>query len=147
MEWPDRLVRESFARQDFMVTIGARLSSVAAGAVEIRVPVRPGLLQQHGYVHAGVVSAIADTAAGYAAMTLLPRGTEVVTAEFKINFLRPAQGDELVARSRVLRSGRRLTIVACDVYAAAGGAEPCVATLLGTIAHRLDGTGVRPATQ
>ncbi|MEO8501849.1 MAG: PaaI family thioesterase [Vicinamibacteria bacterium] len=129
-------IRSSFARQDFMQMLGASLESVASGAVEVRLPVRPGLFQQHGFVHAGAVSAIADTAAGYAAMTLVPDGTEVLTAEFKINLLAPAKGDHLVARARVVRSGRRLTVSSCDVFSVAGSAETCVATMLATIAHR-----------
>jgi len=132
----ERRVRDSFAGQDFMTTIGARLTSVTPGAVEIRLAVRPGLLQQHRFVHAGVVSAIADSAAGYAALSLLGEGREVLTAEFKINLLAPAQGSELVARSRVLRSGKSLSVCTSDVFAVTEGKETCVATLLGTIAHR-----------
>lgn len=129
-------VTESFARQDFMTSLGARLEAVSPGQVSIGLDVRVGLLQQHGFVHAGVVSAIADSAAGYAALSLLPAGTDVLTAEFKINLLSPARGSHLVARARVLRSGRSLTVAACDVFALQDGAEKCVATLLGTIAHK-----------
>lgn len=132
----EQRIRDSFTKQDFMKTIGAELVSVTSGSIELRVPVRAGLLQQHGFVHAGVVSAIADTAAGYAAMSVLSEGTEVLTAEFKINLLSPASGEYLVARSRVVRSGKQLTVSACDVFALASGQEKCVATLLGTIAHR-----------
>ena len=119
-----------------MTAIGAELISVKPGVVEIRLAIRSGLLQQHEFVHAGVVSAIADSAAGYAALSLLEEGREVLTAEFKINLLAPAKGEHLVARSRVLRSGRRLSVCASDVFAVAGGEETCVATLLGTIAHK-----------
>ena len=136
MEGMERRVRDSFASQDFMTTIGAELVSVSAGSVELRLAVRPGLLQQHGFVHAGVVAAIADTAAGYAAMSLLPEGTEVLTAEFKINLMSPAQGQQLVARSKVLRSGTRLTVSSCEVFAVSNDEEACIAMLLGTIAHR-----------
>lgn len=132
----ERRVRESFAKQDYMTTIGAELTSVVPGAVEIRLVVRPGLLQQHQFVHAGVVSAIADSAAGYAALSLLDEGHDVLTAEFKINLLAPAQGDHLVARSRVIRSGKWLSVCASDVFGVTKGKEACVATLLGTIAHR-----------
>ena len=132
----ERRIRESFARQDYMATIGAELTSVTPGAVEIRLAVRTGLLQQHQFVHAGVVSAIADSAAGYAALSLLDEGRDVLTAEFKINLLAPAQGEHLVARSRVIRSGKRLSVCAADVFGVTGGKEACVATLLGTIAHR-----------
>jgi uncharacterized protein (TIGR00369 family) len=132
----EQRIRDSFTSQAFMRTIGAELVSVTPGAVEVHVPVRAGLLQQHGFVHAGVVSAIADSAAGYAAMSLLGEGIEVLTAEFKINLLSPAHGEQLVARSRVVRSGKRLSVCASDVFAVANGKETCVATMLGTIAHR-----------
>lgn len=129
-------VRESFAAQAFMHTVGATLVSVAPGAVELRLPIRPEIHQQHGFVHAGAVSAMADTAAGYAAMSLLPAGLEVLTVEFKINLLAPAQGEHLLARARVVRGGRQITVSACDVFAVTGKDEKCVATLLATIAHR-----------
>jgi uncharacterized protein (TIGR00369 family) len=132
----EQRIRDSFTSQSFMRTIGAELVSVTPGAVEVRVPVRAGLLQQHGFVHAGVVSAIADSAAGYAAMSLLSEGTEVLTAEVKINLLSPAHGEQLVARSRVVRSGKQLSVSASDVFAVLNGKETWVATLLGTIAHR-----------
>jgi uncharacterized protein (TIGR00369 family) len=131
-----QLVADSFAQQDFMRTLGAELHEVGQGTVEIRLRVRPGLFQQDGFVHAGVVSAIADTAAGYAAMSARPEGSAVLTAEFKINLMAPARGAMLVARARVLRSGKRLTVAAADVYAQESDKETCVATLLGTIAHR-----------
>src|SRR4029079_2928762 len=112
-----RRVAESFARQEFMATLGARLESVKPGEVEVALDVRPALLQQHGFVHAGVVSAIADSAAGYAALSLQPPGTEVLTAEFKLNLMAPARGTRLVARARVLRAGRPPTAAAADVFA------------------------------
>ncbi len=136
MEAMEARIRESFARQDFMKTIGAEMTSVTAGSVELRLPLRAGLFQQHGFVHAGVITALADTAAGYAAMSLLDQGTEVLTAEFKINLLSPGRGESLIARSRVIRSGRQLSVSACEVFAVSSGEEKCVATLLGTIAHR-----------
>lgn len=129
-------VAASFARQDFMSSLGARLEAVGAGEVTIALDVRPGLLQQHGFVHAGVVSAIADSAAGYAALSLLPAGTDVLTAEFKVNLLAPARGTRLVARARVVRSGRTLSVCACDVFALQEGEERQIALLVGTIAHR-----------
>src|SRR5262245_16880240 len=103
-------VRNSFARQGLMRTLGAKLDSVTPGHVAISLQPRPGIAQQHGFVHAGAVSAIADTAAGYAALTLLPAGRGVLTTEFKINLLAPASGDRIVARARVVRSGRTLTV-------------------------------------
>jgi uncharacterized protein (TIGR00369 family) len=82
-------VRESFSRQTIMQTIGARLASVSPGEVEIRMPFRPGLSQQNGYVHAGIITAIVDSACGYAALSLTPAGCEVLTVEYKVNFLAP----------------------------------------------------------
>ncbi|HSE42842.1 MAG TPA: PaaI family thioesterase, partial [Acidobacteriota bacterium] len=86
----EKRIGDSFAKQDFMKTLGAELATVRSGFVEIRLPIRSGLLQQDGFVHAGVISSIADSAAGYAAMSLLDEGREVLTAEFKINLLAPA---------------------------------------------------------
>ena len=99
-------VRASFARQRVMETFGARLVSVAPGEVEIGLAFSEGLTQQHGYLHAGVVTAATDTACGYAAMTLAPPGGEVLSVEFKINLLSPAAGESLAARARVGREGR-----------------------------------------
>jgi uncharacterized domain 1 len=132
----EQRVRDSFEKQSFMKTIGAELTSVQQGYVEVRLPANSGLLQQNGFVHAGAVSAIADTAAGYAAMTLLPQLADVLTVEFKINLLSPARGEYLVARGKVIRSGKQLSVSSVDVFAISGGEEKCVATLLATIAHR-----------
>lgn len=126
-------IRESFARQDFMRTLGAELTSVGAGAIEIRLPIRAGLLQQHGFAHAGVVASIADAASGYAALSRMEPGDDVVSVEFKLNLLSPAVGEQLVARARVVRAGKRLTVTACDVFALSRGEEKCVATFLGTM--------------
>src|SRR5690606_19566958 len=116
-------VRESFARQAFMRTLGVELVHLAPGEVDLSVPFRADLTQQHGYFHAGVTASIADSAAGYAALSLYPKGTGVLTTEFKINLLRPAQGERLIARGKVIKPGRTLTICQSDVYAEAGGRE------------------------
>jgi len=123
-------VRASFARQAFMRTLGVELVHLAPGEVDLSVPFRADLTQQHGYFHAGVTATIADSAAGYASLSLYPKGTGVLTTEFKINLLRPAQGERLVARGRVVKPGRTLTICQSDVYAEKGGREAHVATLL-----------------
>ncbi len=123
-------VRGSFARQAFMTMLGAEISHLAPGEMDISLPQRPELTQQHGYFHAGVTATIADSAAGYAALTLYPKGTGVLTTEFKINLLRPAEGDRLIARGRVLKPGRTLTICRSDVYGQRDGRETHVATLL-----------------
>jgi uncharacterized protein (TIGR00369 family) len=126
-------VRGSFARQAAMATFGARLARVAAGEVEIELPFGAHLTQQHGYLHAGVVAAVVDTACGYAALTLTEPGAEVVSVEFKLNLLAPAVGDSLAARARVLRPGRNITVCAGDVYARNAGSEKLVATMLATL--------------
>jgi uncharacterized protein (TIGR00369 family) len=126
-------VRASFARQRVMETIGAVLTRVDPGAVEIALPYRVDLTQQHGFIHAGIVATILDSACGYAAFSLMPADVAVLTVEYKINLLRPAKGDRLVARAHVVRSGRTLTVCAGDVIAQAGGPENVVATMLATV--------------
>ena len=129
----EQRVGESFARLALMRTIGARLVNVAAGTVEIDMLVRDDLTQQHGYVAAAVVTALVDTACGYAAMSLMPAGAGVVTVEYKVNFIAPARGERLLARGHVVKAGRRLTVCAGEVYAFAGGAEQPVAMMLATM--------------
>jgi uncharacterized protein (TIGR00369 family) len=129
----DSRVRESFERQGLMKHFGAELAEVGPGRAEIRVPFRTELTQQHGYFHAGVSGAIADSACGYAAYTLMAADSSVLTVEYKMNLLAPADGEELVARGRVLRSGRTLKICAADVYVEKNGAEIHCATMLATI--------------
>jgi uncharacterized protein (TIGR00369 family) len=131
-EYAER-VRAIFAGQGFMQAIGARLGRVAPGEVEIELPFRGDLTQQHGFVHAGVVTAIVDTACGCAAFTLMPAGAGVLSVEYKINLLAPAVGERLLARGRVLRPGRTLTVCAGEVLAYAAGKEALVATLLATM--------------
>ena len=126
-------VRESFARQRVMGTIGARLSRVAPGEVEIELPFREDLTQQHGYLHAGVVAAVVDSACGYAAMSLAPAGAEVLSIEFKLNLLSPARGESFVARAKVKRAGRNVTVCVGDLYALGGAPEKVVATMLATM--------------
>jgi uncharacterized protein (TIGR00369 family) len=126
-------VRASFARQRVMETIGARLARVAPGEVEIELPFREDLTQQHGYLHAGVVAAVVDSACGYAAMSLAPAGAEVLSIEFKLNLLSPARGASFVARARVKRAGRNITVCAGDLYAREGPSEKTVATMLATM--------------
>lgn len=126
----DPRVRASFARQAFMRTLGVELLHLAPGEVDLGLQQRPDLTQQHGYFHAGVTATIADSAAGYAALSLYPKGTGVLTTEFKINLLRPAAGERLVARGRVIKPGRTLTICQSDVYGQDNGREAHVATLL-----------------
>ena len=126
-------VRASFAKQGLMGTLGATLCSVAPGLVEIAIRPGPAISQQHGFVHAGAVSAIADTAAGYAALSLMPPNRGVLTTEFKINLIAPAQGDKILARGRVVRSGRTLTLAQTEVFSESGGQEKLVALLTATL--------------
>ena len=129
----EQRIRNSFQRQKIMETIGAALTHVAPGHVEIELRFRDTLTQQHGYVHAGIITAIADSACGYAALSLLPTGGEVLTVEYKVNFLAPAQGTRFVARGRVVRSGRTLSVCAGEVVAANAVVEVQVAMMLATI--------------
>ena len=117
----ERHVRDSFAAQGLMITLGARMMSVAPGLVTIEVPFSAGLSQQKGFFHGAVSGGIGDSAGGYAALTLLPSGSEVVTIEYKINFLRPAVGELLRATGRVLRPGRSVTVCQIDIEAIANG--------------------------
>jgi uncharacterized protein (TIGR00369 family) len=129
----ERRVRESFARQGIMKHLGARLAMIGPGQVQIRAAYRAELTQQHGYFHAGVSGAIADSACGYAAYTLMPKESSVLTVEYKMNLLAPANGEELVARGRVVRSGKTLKICSADVYVLKDGAEVHCATMLSTV--------------
>jgi uncharacterized protein (TIGR00369 family) len=126
-------VRDSFDRQGLMKHLGAHITQLRSGQVEIRVPYRNELTQQHNYFHAGVSGAIADSACGYAAYTLMPMDSSVLTVEYKINLLAPAAGEELIARARVVRSGKTLKICSADVYVRNGVAETHCATMLATI--------------
>jgi uncharacterized protein (TIGR00369 family) len=126
-------VRESFSRQAFMQLLGAQLTRVESGVVEIAMPFRADLTQQHGSVHAGVVTALVDTACGYAALTQLGPDLAIVSVEYKINLLRPAVGESIWARGEVLRSGRTLTVCSGQVYSRSGEREVHVATMLATM--------------
>lgn len=129
----EQAVRDSFAAQPLMATIGARLARVVAGEIEIRVPFRLELTQQHGFLHAGVVTSALDSACGYAAFSLMPEGVGVLSVEFKTNLLAPARGEELIARGRVVRAGRTITVCQAEASMLADEAETSVATMLATI--------------
>jgi uncharacterized protein (TIGR00369 family) len=126
-------IRQSFAKQGLMTTLGAALGDISPGSVEISLIPNPAITQQHGFVHAGAVSAIADTAAGYAALTLMKEGVGVLTTEFKINLVAPAAGERITARGRVVKPGRTLTLVQAEVFAEANGKEKLVALLTATM--------------
>lgn len=126
-------VRDSFGRQGAMKLIGAELTRIDPGAVDIAVAFRPELSQQHGYFHGGVVGTIGDSAGGYAAFSLMPADASVLTVEYKINLLAPAHGERLIARGRVVKPGRTLTVAHVDVVVVRDGHEHTCATLLQTL--------------
>src|SRR5215211_7941997 len=109
-------ITQSFAKQTIMGLIGAELTRIDAGIIEITLPYRADLAQQHGYLHAGIVTTIADSACGYAAYSLMPPNSEVLSVEFKVNLLRPAKGAVFLAVAEVVKSGRTLTVVRADVF-------------------------------
>ncbi len=142
-------VRDSFARQGAMGLIGAKITVLEPGAVDIELEFRPELSQQHGFFHGGVVAMAADSAGGYAAFSLMPEDASVLTVEYKINLLAPAEGERLIARGRVAKPGRTLTVCHVDVYAVREGKEHHCAVLLQTLmtmAGRQDGPVARAPT-
>ncbi|NJM05939.1 PaaI family thioesterase [Candidatus Gracilibacteria bacterium] len=136
-------VRESYDRQTAMVTLGAELTAIGPGTVEIVLPFRADLCQQHGFIHAGIITAIADSACGYAAYSLMPADAGVLTVEFKVNFLHPAAGERLIARGMVSRAGRTISVCAADIFAVSGDSEKVVATMLATVMTIQGREGVR----
>jgi len=138
-------VRDSFARQGAMRLIGARMSRLEPGYCEIELPYRDDLTQQHGLFHGGFVSAIADTAGGYAAYSLFPAEDSILTVEYKINLLAPGAGDKLVAIARVKKSGRTLTVCELEVMALKQDHQTLCACGLATL-MRLAGRPDRPRT-
>ena len=126
-------IETSFAAQTMMQTLGARLCLSQKGLASISAPILPGSRQQQGFAHAGLTFAIGDSAAGYAALSIMPEDHEVLTTEMKINLLAPGQGDLLVARGRVIKPGRRLVVVQADVFAVTGDEEKHIALLTGTM--------------
>jgi len=125
-------IRQSFARQGLMTSLGARLRTVDPGHVVIELPFSAALSEQRGNFHGGVLGAIGDSAGGYASMSLMPAGAEVTTVEYKINFLRPARAQLLVADGRVVRAGKSISVVRVDVSATDSGQSEVVALLQAT---------------
>ncbi len=136
-------VRASFARQQVMTLLGAHLRAVDPGQTEIELPCRQELSQQHGFIHAGIVTTIADSACGYAALSLMPPGVGVLTIEFKVNLLNPAAGVRLVARGRVAKPGRTLMVCTAEVTAEQADGSACpVALMQATMMVVRDRTGI-----
>ena len=131
-DW-EAAVRQSFARQKVMDLIGAEMGVLGPGRCEIRLPFRDDLTQQNGYFHAGITGTIVDSAGGYAGLTLMPPGAEVLTVEFKLNLLAPADGEYLVAEGQVLKSGRNLVVTRGEVYAIRNGKATHCATMQQTL--------------
>ena len=133
MEEFERRVRDSFRRQAFMATLRADIAMRKMGEVEIRFPFHPSLTQQNDFVHAGAITSILDSACGYAALSVAPQDHDVLSVEFKVNFLSPAVGEEFCARSQVKRAGKALIVCTADAFAKKNGQEKLVATMLATI--------------
>ncbi|NWG92391.1 MAG: PaaI family thioesterase [Parvularculaceae bacterium] len=129
----ERRVRDSFARQGFMKTVGVTMDLIGRGVCELSTRHDESLTQQHGFFHAGVTAALADSAAGYAAYSMMPEKSEVLTTEFKLNLLAPAKGPRLLARAEVVKHGRTLVVAEANVYAGPTGRETHVAIMLATM--------------
>lgn len=129
----EKRVRESFARQAFMETLGVRLTDVKAGCVELHLDYQPALCQQHGYFHGGVIGTLADNAAGYAAFSLMGAEDSILTVEYKMNIVAPGDGDRLIAIGRVKKPGRTLTICEVDVMIEKAGQQKLCAVALCTL--------------
>src|SRR4051812_38336527 len=136
-------VRASFARQGAMHTIGATLGEIAAGRVVIELPWRQDLTQQHGFLHAGMVATALDSACGYAASTLMPADAGVLTIEYKINLLAPAQGERFRMEGVVLKPGRTITVAEGRAWADHEGQEKLVATMTATLMSITGRAGIR----
>jgi uncharacterized protein (TIGR00369 family) len=126
-------VRAGFERQALMKTLGAELTRVTAGDVAIEMPYDPAFAQQDGFLHAGVITSIADSACGFAAYSLMRASERVLSVEFKVNLLRPASGERFVAIGKVLKAGRTLTVCSAEVIAIAGGSEKLIAVMQATM--------------
>lgn len=137
-------VRASFARQKAMETIGAKLVRVEPGEVEIELPFREDLTQQHGFIHAGVITAVVDSACGYAAYSLMPPGASVLTVEFKVNLLAPARGERFRALGKVVKAGKTISVCHGEVVAVGEQGEKLVATMSATMMTLIGRPGVTP---
>ena len=128
-----KVVRDSFARQGLMTTLGARIVTIEPGFCVIEMQYAPGVSQQQGFFHGGAIGAIADTAAGYAAYSLMPAGSEILTVEYKLNLIRPAVPPTLRAEGRVVRAGKTLSVCRADVYCSTDGRREACALLQSTL--------------
>ena len=139
----DRRVRASFARQQVMATLGIEISRLSPGAIELTMPYAAAYTQQHGFVHAGIIATALDSACGYAAFSLMPANAGLLTVEFKISLLAPAQGQRFIFRAQVVKPGKTLTFCEASASAEDGGAEPrLVATMTATLMAIYDRPGI-----
>jgi uncharacterized protein (TIGR00369 family) len=139
----DKRCRESFARQQAMATIGASVLSVAPGEVELVMPFSDKLTQQHGFIHAGIVTMLVDTACGFAALSLMPEDAAVLTTEFKVNLLSPAKGERFIARGKVVRPGKKLMVCLGEVFAEENGKRKQVALMTASMMVMDTSTGLK----
>ena len=135
-------VQLSFVRQQAMTTLGASIMTIEAGKVSIRMPYSEALTQQHGFIHAGIISTILDSACGYAAFSLMPKNAAVLTIEYKINLLSPAKGEWFEAIGVVKKPGRNVTVADGEVYAHDGDERKLVASMVGTLMSIYDRDGI-----
>jgi uncharacterized protein (TIGR00369 family) len=135
-------VRESFNRQEIMQTVNASIRAIRPGQVELEFPYQSSLTQQHGFIHAGIVATVLDSACGYAAFSLMPKNAAVLTIEFKVNLLSPAKGDLFRAVGKVKKAGRNITVSEGDLFAYVDGEQKLVATMIGTIMLVYDREGI-----
>ena len=139
----ERRCRDSFARQQAMTTIGASVLAVDAGDVELVMPFDQRLTQQHGFMHAGIVTMLCDTACGFAALTLMPQDAAVLTTEFKVNLLSPAKGERFIAHGRVVRPGKKLMVCLGEVFAEEDGRLKQVALMTASMMVMDTSTGLK----
>ena len=130
---PENRIRDSFARQTMMQTLGARIESIAPGKVALTAPILPGSRQQQGFAHAALTFALGDTAAGYAALSVMPEDAAVLTIEFKINLLSPGRGDRFLFRGEVTKPGNTIIVSDGRAYAIADGPAKLIASMTGTM--------------
>ena len=135
-------VRSSFARQTAMATLGIEIAGLQAGEVELRMPYASEYTQQHGFIHAGIITTALDSACGYAAFSLMPANAAVLTVEFKTNLIAPAHGEHFLFRARVVKPGRTITVCDAQAYAMEAGKEKLVATMTGTLMALFDREGI-----
>ena len=136
-------VKSSFGRQQCMATLGIEISKIEPGAIELIMPYAEPYTQQHGFIHAGIMSTAMDSACGYAAFSLMPLEAAVLTVEYKINFLAPARGEDFIFRAEVVKPGRTLTLCEARAYAIAAGEEKLIATMSGTMMAIFDREGIQ----